>query len=186
MELYIRLVNGKPIDHPIMKENMISAYPHVDLDNLPDNWARFERVPQPRTGPYQLATVEYGWENGVVKDIWTVTDMSTEEKQAKISTVQENFAADGGFASWVFDEERCCFVPPEPLPADMVKETVIPEPYPKTGKAYIWDIDQERWVEQKIEPVDLGLPPYPEDGKLYKWSDSQQAWVPKTNIPNPK
>ena len=185
MELYIKIKDGQPIDHPMLKENVQSAFPNVDLENLPEGWARFERVSCPAHGPYEVAICEYGWDNGIVKDIWTVHKMSEEQKQLKISTVRSNYIADGGFPDWVFDEERCCHVPPEPLPADMVKETAIPEPYPKTGKAYKWNIDQERWVEQKIEPVDLGLPPYPEDGKLYKWSDSQQAWVPKTNIPKP-
>ena len=44
MELFIRLVNGEPFEHPIMGDNFREAFPHIDTDNLPSEFARFLRV----------------------------------------------------------------------------------------------------------------------------------------------
>ena len=47
MKLYIKLENGQPIDHPMIKENFIQAFPHIDIDNLPPEFIEFVRVPHP-------------------------------------------------------------------------------------------------------------------------------------------
>lgn len=165
MKLYIKISNGDPVEHPILKENMETAYPNVDLNNLPEGWAEFERVSALAPGPYQRVEWSYGWDNGIVKDIWTIVDMTADEKFQKISLVKSNYKADGGDKNWIFDEERCCHIPPEPMPND--------------GKLYTWDLHLERWSLINIEVVDHGLSPYPTDGKVYIWSDSRDAWVPK-------
>ena len=54
-ELYIRMLNGRPVDHPMLRSNIESAFPDVDFDNLPNWLARFERIPKPTTeGPYEI------------------------------------------------------------------------------------------------------------------------------------
>ena len=110
MELFIRLKNGEPFEHPIMGENFRQAFPEVDVNNLPDWVARFERIEQPVLGPYEVYVgVSYGWDNGVVKDIHDVRPMTPEEKAEKIALVQSFKHPEG----WVFDEAKCAWVNPQ-------------------------------------------------------------------------
>ena len=83
MKFYIKIENGQPIQHPHIEENMISAYPEVDLNNLPSNWAKFERVACPSVGFYEMPVCTYEWVGNVVKDVWTTRPMTTEERAAK-------------------------------------------------------------------------------------------------------
>ena len=42
MELFIRIdENGQAVDHPIMGDNFRQAFPDIDVNNLPSNFARF-------------------------------------------------------------------------------------------------------------------------------------------------
>jgi hypothetical protein len=167
MKLYIKLLNGKPVDHPYVKENMETAYPDVDLDNLPENWAEFVRILCPKLGPYQSAEVAYEWDGDVVKDVWYVHDMSEEEKAQKQQRVKNNWKDDNGFPNWIFDEDKCCHVPPVPMPQD--------------GKGYKWVQEAEVWVEVKIPPSVLSSrPPYPVtdplDTRKFLWNETTSSW----------
>lgn len=164
MNLYIKLSNNKPIDHPYTEENLRSAYPDVDLENLPPDWAKFIRVQRPKLGPYEVAEVFYEWDGDVIKDTWYVYPMSDEEKKAKQERVKQSWKEDNGPENWIFDEERCVHVPPVPMPTD--------------GKPYIWVQDANAWVERKLNLVE-GLPtppPYPTDGKNYKFNFDTYKW----------
>lgn len=167
MKLYIKLLNGRPVDHPHMEENMKTAFSHVDLNNLPEDWAEFVRVPCPKLGPYDAAEVEYEWDGDVVKDVWYTHVMSPEEKIQKQRRVKNNYILDGGLSNWVFDEERCCHAPPVPMPQD--------------GKAYTWVQAAEIWVEIKMPDTPLGSrPPYPvtdpEDTRSFLWNEITNSW----------
>lgn len=130
MELYIKIFNGLPHEHPIVKDNFQQAFPNIDVNNLPSEFARFERVACPNNaGVYEINEVSYQWVDGVVKDVWTVRAMTVEEKTAKI----EQAMATKPFPSWVFDEVTCSFNPPIP--------------YPTGGKRYRWDEPSLSWVE---------------------------------------
>lgn len=171
MELYIKLdEDGNPTGHPMLKENIAEAWPHVDFDNLPDDLALFVREEAPaKENPYQVQEVTYGWDGDVVKDIWTLRTMSADEQSAQISAVQNSWAEDNCPDDWVFDEANCCHVPPVP--------------YPDDGNLHVYNMDEARWVQVEDKKVDLGLPPYPTDGQLYKWSDLHNTWVLKTQTP---
>lgn len=72
-DLFIRIVDGQIFEHPISGENFRAAFPHVDTNNLPDNFARFIRVPcpEPDEGKYIVsASCSYQWDGDVVKDVW--------------------------------------------------------------------------------------------------------------------
>lgn len=130
MELFIRIQNGQPYEHPILWDNFCEAFPDIDVNNLPPKFARFVRVACPnRAGTYEIDEVSYQWDNGVVTDVWTVRQMTAEEKQAKIDLVM----AKQPFSSWVFDEPSCSWKPPIPYPTD--------------GKHYRWDESITNWVE---------------------------------------
>lgn len=167
MKLYIKLLNGRPTDHPIPHENMLTAYPHIDLENLPADWARFERVPKPKLGVYETAECFYEWDGDVVKDVWYVHPMGPEEKAQKQERIKKTWIEDGGFSDWVFDEARCVHVPPVP--------------YPNDGEIYIWIQAAGAWIKPKLETpaADIKPIPYPLDGKDYKFDSINNCWVEK-------
>jgi hypothetical protein len=81
MRLFIRLQDGQPVDHPIYEENMRQAYPGIDLDNLPETFAEFERIDVPALQKYEIYEgVTYQWVDGIVKDVHSVRPMTDEEK----------------------------------------------------------------------------------------------------------
>jgi hypothetical protein len=85
MELFIRVVDGQPFEHPIFGDNFREAFPDVDVDNLPAEFARFERVAQPHTaGVYEVEEYTYQWVDGVVKDVWVTRPMTDAEKSEKV------------------------------------------------------------------------------------------------------
>ena len=59
MELFIRIVDGAPFEHPIMGDNFREAFPHIDTENLPPEFARFVRVAMPTIGVYEVYEI-YG------------------------------------------------------------------------------------------------------------------------------
>lgn len=168
MELYIKLLNHHPVEHPITRENMETAYPDVDLDDLPENWARFERVTCPRLGTYEAAECVYEWEGDVVKDVWYIHPMGPEEKAQKQERVKKSWVEDGGYSNWIFDEETCTHKPPVPYPSD--------------GEIYIWIQEAEVWIKPKLELAadDIQPVPYPLDGKEYVFDEISNSWIPKT------
>ena len=133
MELYIRLKNGQPFEHPILGNNFREVFPDVDVNNLPDWAIRFERIPQPVIGVYEKnQQVTYQIIDGVCKDVWTCEQMTDEEKLAKQNAVKDKWAAGPNFASWTFNETTCVFEPPVSYPTD--------------GKIYRWDEETTSWV----------------------------------------
>ena len=134
MELFIRIVDGQPFEHPIFGDNFRQAFPDVDVNNLPPEFARFERVACPSLVYATLNSPQpsYQWVNGVVKDVWDVTQMTEQEKAAKQEAVKSEWAIKG-HASWSFNDELCTFLPPVPYPTD--------------GKLYNWDEATTSWIE---------------------------------------
>lgn len=129
MNLYIRLQNGQPFEHPILEDNFNQAYPDIDVNNLPPEFAKFERITPPAYGAYEvLEGPFYQWNDGIVRDVWTMRPMTEQEKQAKIKLVLENKQ----FPSWIFNEVKCICEPPIPYPTD--------------GKPYIWDEAVVNWI----------------------------------------
>ena len=136
MELFIRIKDGQPFEHPIFGDNFREAFPDVDVNNLPPEFSRFERVPAPVWGPYdknQRVQYERG-ADGVYRDIWYSDEMTPEEVKAKQDEVKVQWSENpNNPKSWVFDEPSCSFRPPVD--------------YPNTGKIYHWDEPSLSWVE---------------------------------------
>lgn len=90
MELYIQIKDGQPFEHPIFVDNFKEAFPHLDVNNLPPEFARFERIEQPNTaGLFQVEEVSYQWVDGVVKDVWTAREMTDVERAEKTAQLTE-------------------------------------------------------------------------------------------------
>ena len=133
MRKFIQIVDGKPHQHPVLESNMRMAFPKIDLDNLPQQWAEFIRVPVPKIGVYEIYQgVDYQWVDGKVQDVHLVRQMIESERQEKIQFVKNQWASGGGFASWVFNEDICDFEPPIP--------------YPEGDEIFVWDEKTLSWI----------------------------------------
>ena len=133
MELFIRIKDGQPFEHPIFGDNFRQAFPNVDTNNLPAEFARFVRVQTPVLGPYEKnQTVSYQLVDGVYTDVFACEQLTVEEIATKQQAVKDAWASNG-FASWLFNETTCAFEAPTPMPTD--------------GKIYRWDEPTTSWIE---------------------------------------
>ena len=90
MNLYIQILDGQPFEHPIMEDNFVQAFPDIDVNNLPSNFARFTRLPCLNTANiFEKHVVSYEWFNGAVQDVWSVVPMTAEEREEKISQLRD-------------------------------------------------------------------------------------------------
>jgi len=75
MKLFIKIKDGQPFEHPIIESNFRQAFPNIDVDNLPPEFARFVRVqkPEPDEGKH-IVRVEcrYEWVGDEVTDVWYI------------------------------------------------------------------------------------------------------------------
>ena len=79
--MFIQIKDGQPHEHPIMDWNFREAFPDIDIDNLPSQFANFERVEcDIEVGLYEVAEVSYQWVGNAVKDVWSKRPMTNEEK----------------------------------------------------------------------------------------------------------
>lgn len=133
MELFIRIKNGQAFEHPIFGDNFRDVFQHVDVENLPPEFARFERSEPPLIGVYEVYEgVTYERRGDVFTDVHQVRQMTEEEKLEKKNQAMAEWA-DSGLASWIFSDLTCTFEPPFPKPND--------------GKRYRWDELTISWVE---------------------------------------
>lgn len=158
MELYIQIRNGQPFEHPILGDNFRQAFPDIDVNNLPPEFAKFERVERPILGLYQVMIQDeptYEFVDGIWKDVWHVRDMTAEEIAAKQQVAKDAWSAlpnRDNFTAWTFDESTLRYVPPTPRPEGDVA----------------WDGTTNTWKERAS---------YPTDGKPYKWDIPSWSWV---------
>ena len=94
-ELYIRIENGKPVDHPIAGWNLRMFYPDLNPENPPKGFERFTRMEAPELGEYDVmvgveyAKSNYGWQDKYI--IREMTDREREEhdyKKAMITAIR--------------------------------------------------------------------------------------------------
>jgi len=122
MELFIRIKDGQPFEHPILGSNFRQVFPDVDVNNLPPEFARFERVERPEPTVYQVLDSEevvYAKVDGVWTDVWALREMTSEEKTAKqqaVITAFNNHPQAENWSAWTFNEATCTMQPPIPRP----------------------------------------------------------------------
>ena len=133
-QLFIRLQDGVPFEHPILEDNFKAAFPDVDVDNLPSTFAKFVRVAPPVVGVHKVYEgVAYDRDGDVSTDVHHVRPMSQHEIDEKQNEVKALWAIHG-FASWVFDETTCVYKAPVAKPND--------------GQLYRWDENTVSWVQE--------------------------------------
>lgn len=182
MNLYIQIKDGKPFEHPILEDNFKQAFPHIDVDNLPSEFAKFVRLQPPLLGRYETfdnPSVTYELVNGVYTDVFHTRPMTQEERDIVQKPFKDIWFAlpnRENFSAWVFDEELCQYLPPIPRPDDgndyfwqgATTSWVTRPQKPNDGKDYFWQITTLTWVEK---------PQKPDDGKVYKLDFASATWV---------
>lgn len=145
MSLVIQIRDGQPYEHPIVADNFMSAFPHLDINNLPNTFAKFERIPRPIEGPYEeIVGLSYQWDGDVVKDTWEIRQFTEEEKLFKINLAKQKFAqAFPNVLSWTFDEERCGFACPVPYPITYTNDPNNTELQQR--EIYVWNESLQAW-----------------------------------------
>jgi hypothetical protein len=117
MNLYIEIENGQPKNHPALEENLMQVF-----GNIPQNWEPFIRGEPPIPTVYQVLESfdsVYTKVNTVWTDVWSVRDMTSEEKTSKQQQVIDSFNSRdqaSNWSAWNLDEETCIMVPPIPRP----------------------------------------------------------------------
>lgn len=158
MELYIRVKDGKPFEHPIFGDNFRQAFPDVDTNNLPPEFARFVRVAPPSIGVFEVyVECVYELVDGVYTDVHKVRPMTNEEKAAVYQQVIDAWALlpnAFNFTAWVLDEATLRMVPPIPRPVE-------------EGKIFRWSGADNNWKEAPAKP----------EGQ-YIFDFVQWTWVP--------
>jgi hypothetical protein len=90
--------NGQPWQHPLLEDNVLQAWPGIDLNNLPDNLARFRRLQQPSAdvlpvGNFQVAVCTYELaSDGIYEDTWSVREMDDDEKRVATKAQKKSVA----------------------------------------------------------------------------------------------
>jgi hypothetical protein len=148
MKLYIRIKDGIPHEHPMLEENILSAFPNIDLNNLPHDWAEFKRIEVPIYGVYEVYVgTEYELDpaTGVYQDKHTIREMTQSEKLAKQELTKTEWANGpiSFFNSWSFNPDTCSYEPPVPRPERTDEDPI-----------FLWYEAELKWVPKPTMPND--------------------------------
>jgi len=130
MSFFIRIKNNEAFEHPIAEDNFKQAFPDIDIDNLPDEFARFVRVALPTLGAYEvLENSTYEWDGAIMKDVHQIRDMTEEEKATKLAEAYSNLPE-----GWTLNEET-------------LQMSVTPPEKPDNSEGWIFDLYQNSWIK---------------------------------------
>jgi hypothetical protein len=141
MKLYIETENDVTKNHPAFEDNLMQAF-----GAIPEHWEPFTRVERPVPTVYQVLESDepvYAKVDGVWTDVWTVRDMTNEEKATKQQAVRDAFNAREqaeNWSAWTLDEATCTMEPP------------IPRPDPVEGVTVFWCGADNNWKEVPTRP----------------------------------
>ena len=161
MNLYIETENGQAKNHPAFEDNLIQVFGFI-----PAYWEPFTATEQPTPTVYQMLDSDiptYAKVNGIWTHVWTLRDMTAEEKTAKqqaVITAFGNREYASNWSAWTFDEATCKMQPP------------IPRPEPVDGLDIRWCGADNNWKE---------VPDYPVDDNQYKFDFLAWQWVQVVN-----
>jgi hypothetical protein len=146
MNLYIQVKDGAPINHPVFMDNLFQAF-----GGIPNDWEQFIRVPRPEIGVYQVFNSlesTYEKQHGYWMDVWSVRDMTPEEKAACQQAAQDEFNSReqaSNWSAWTLDEATCTMVPPIPRPE--LDQTKI-----DAGILTVWCGAENGWKDTPARP----------------------------------
>jgi hypothetical protein len=165
MNLYIETENGQTKNHPALENNLIAAF-----GVIPEHWEPFVRIERPVPGVYQIVSDEPTYEkvDGVWTDVWTLRDMTAEEKTAKQQSVIDAFNAreqSENWSAWTLDETICAMRPPIPRPASEAAKL-------DAGIMTFWCGAENNWKDTPARPI---------DGNQYQFDFLAWQWVQVVN-----
>lgn len=171
MKLFIKVKDGEAFEHPMLEDNFLQAYPNIDPENLPPEFARFIRVPQPQLDRFEVYEgVTYEWNGWAFIDVHHVRPMNAAERDEVI----ERTKAARPNESWTWDEVNLKWLPPT-LPT-------TGGPWRFDRQALDWVIATEppfpSWVLRDDGLVYIAPVPRPQDGQRYRWDEPTLSWVP--------
>lgn len=141
MNLYIEIENGVTKNHPAFEDNLIQAF-----GSIPEHWEPFIRVERPTPNIYQVLESDkpvYTKIDGVWTDVWTMRDMTAEEKTTKQQVVMSAFSSHdqaSNWSAWTLDEATCTMQSP------------IPRPTFVEGKIVFWCGADSNWKDAPLRP----------------------------------
>jgi len=156
VNLYIETENGATKNHPAFEENLIQAF-----GSVPAHWEPFTRVERPIPSVYQVLESQeavYAKVDGVWTDVWSIRNMTNEEKAAVQQQVIDAWALIPNafnFTAWVLDEAALRMVPPTPRPVE-------------EGKIFRWSGADNNWKEAPAKPEGEGQ---------YAFDFAQWVWI---------
>jgi hypothetical protein len=169
MELYIRIKDGKPFEHPILGDNFRQAFPSIDTENLPPEFARFVRVAPPTVGVFEVCDeCVYELVDGVWTDVHNVRPMTAEEKATKIAQARASLPA-----NWTLNEET-------------LQPVMPPRPTVKGAYPYKFNMETGEWLESDVPPFPSWIPsddglryvaPTPRPEGQYRWDEPTLSWI---------
>jgi len=85
MNLFLKIVDGKPVNHPSTEENLLQAFP----EGIPVEYEPFERsgTHNSEYGVFEKSIVEYVKNGDVWTDSWSIAPMTEEEKAVRIEEI---------------------------------------------------------------------------------------------------
>lgn len=153
--LYIKIVDGELVDHPITELNLKLVNPEIDLTNTTE-YIKFVRKAKPQIGIFQKFVSEdsrYEIVGDHAEDVWDVVDLTPEEKQQLIDEASES---EKPYPSWILNTETLNWESPSPRPADASPD-----------KVYYWSEAEVKWK---------AAPPRPTDGKPHRLNLETGLW----------
>jgi hypothetical protein len=101
MNLFIQIINGTPVNHPLTVDNLLYLFSQFDGENPPEGYAKFERTAKPIETRFEITEGPvYSLIDGIVKEVWSVRPMTDEEKTSFVNVLRSRPSAEG----FVFDE----------------------------------------------------------------------------------
>lgn len=134
-KLYIKIEDGKTVDHPVLESNLRLFFPDASYDNVPEGWAKFTRVLQPVIGPFDVYEgVTYELINDTWQDVHHVRPMTEEEKSVAIQNFEDNVPPP--YPSWILNKEKLMWEAPVPVPSD-------------TSIFWYWNEATQEWLDTR-------------------------------------
>lgn len=153
LELYIQIKDGLPYEHPILAENMKMAFPDVDLDNLPETFAKFIRTEKPIPSTYEVYEGStYELQDGIVNEIHHIRQMNDQERLEKTQKVRE-----------YMDEAKANRI----LFINKILQEELNE-----YEAFLWSKclhEHENWQIESVDPIMPRFPKFPRKDEDGKW-----------------
>lgn len=120
--------NGVPTSDPISLENLEKIY----KKSIPSEYVDFIDSPLPTVNVYEVVDgYQYVRKDNYYVREYIVRPMSSAEILSKQNEVKHSWN-EVGYPSWTFNEEKCCFEPPQVNPATL---------------RYEWNEETQQWVQ---------------------------------------